>query len=716
MRRVFRRYFGSLLFGLLLLTSITVGAAGGVLFVYNSDLPEVETLASYRPNVVTEVYGDDGQIIGSFALERRIIVEPGQIPQVLKDAVVAVEDQNFYTHWGLDFVGISRAALKNILAGRVVEGGSTITQQLSENVFLSPKREWALKIQEALLSIQIERHYSKEEILTLYCNQIYLGHGMYGFAAAAEFYFGKNLEDLTIEEAATLAALPRAPGTYSPVSDPERSLMRRNYAIDRMVAEGSVDALVGEQAKQTPIRLNPRPASESLAPYFLEALRQYLEDAYGTYAVHERGLRVYSTLNAKLQRDAEAALRQGLRDYDKRHGWRGAETNLIEQGVESLDTYLLPGWRRPLQPGTLARGIVLDADSETARIKIADYEDTIEGADIAWTRERSPSSLLARGDVATFLIREINPAEKSIDVVLDQQPAVEGAVVVIEQTTGEVKAMVGGYDFQRDQFNRATQALRQTGSAFKPLLYTAALESGLGPNTVIVDEPVDFDGYRPTNYDGTFAGPVTLRQALAQSRNVPAVRVLDEIGFERLIPLVQRFGITTPIERYLPIALGATDVTLIEMTSAYSTFPNGGVRIAPRLINRVTDYDGDVLEENFPEPHDVVSADIARQMVDLLEEVVKTGTGRRAQSLGRPAAGKTGTTNDFTDAWFIGFTPSLTAGVWVGFNEKVPLGSGETGGVTALPIWLSLMERAHEGQPVEDFRMTAGLSGDGRSQ
>ena len=703
MKVAFRRYFGSVLFAVLLVVSITLGATGGVLFVYNSELPQVESLEDYRPNVVTEVYGDDGQVIGSFALERRIIIEPGQIPLTLTDALVSVEDQNFFQHWGLDFYGISRAALKNVLAGRVVEGGSTITQQLAENLFLSPQRQWALKLQEALLSIQIERRYTKEEILTLYSNQIYLGHGMYGFAAAAEFYFGKNIQELTLEEAATLAALPRAPGLYSPISNPERSLMRRNYVIDRMVAEGKIPVEDGEQAKQRPIRLNVPQNRDELAPYFVEELRQYLEETYGTYAVHEGGVRVYSTLNSRMQRAAQDSLQQGLRDYDKRHGWRGARTNLLENGLENLESHSLEEWKQPLQNGDIVPGIVLEASSRIATVRVGEYQTDISGSAIAWTGRRSPGEILSRGDVAEFLVQSIDPGEKTITLALEQTPEVQGSLLAIDQRTGEVKAMVGGYDFEQSKFNRANQALRQTGSLFKPLLYTAALDYGMRPESMIVDEPVDFDGYMPTNYDGKYVGPISLRRALAESRNVPAVRVLSEIGFDALIPMVARFGIRRVIEPYLPVALGATDMTLIEITSAYSAFPNGGVRVEPRLINRVTDYDGDILEENFPEPHDVIPSDLAGEMVNLLREVVESGTGVRARALGRPVGGKTGTTNDFTDAWFMGFTPSLTAGVWVGFDKKITLGNGETGSRAALPVWLSFMEQVYEDTPVEAF-------------
>jgi penicillin-binding protein 1A len=703
MKRAFRRYFGSALFAVLLVCSIVLGATGGVLFVYNSDLPEVQRLGDYRPNVITEVYDDDGQIIGTFALERRIILQPDQIPTVVRDAIVSVEDQNFYRHWGLDFTGIARAAVKNVMAGSIIEGGSTITQQLSENLFLSHEPDWAIKLQEALLSIQIERHYSKDEILALYVNQIYLGHGMYGFAAAAEHFFGKSIQDLTVEEAALLAALPRSPTNYSPINNPERAVMRRNYVIDRMVAEDRIPVETGEQAKQQPIRLRPTRQADQLAPYFIEHLRQYLEATYGTYAVHEGGLRVYSTLNSPMQRAAEASVRQGLREYDKRHGWRGPTSNLLAEGIDDLDNHDMDGWRRPLQAGRMVPGIVMAVDGGSATVRVADYRDTIGAAEIAWTGQPSPSALLQVGDVATFLIQSIDPASLTIELTLDQTPRVQAALLAIDHTSGEIKSMVGGSDFEQSKFNRATQALRQTGSGFKPLLYTAALEWGMRPDQTVEDVPVNFNGYSPTNYDNTYRGTITLREALKDSRNVPAVQILNRIGFDALLRVTRRFGITPVIQPYLPIALGATDISLIEMTSAYSTFPNGGVRMTPRTISRVIDYDGNVLEENFPDPHDVIPADTATMMVDLLQEVVRSGTATRAQSLGRPAGGKTGTTNDYTDAWFLGFTPTLTAGVWVGFDENTSLGEAETGGRAALPIWLSFMEEAHKDTPVQDF-------------
>jgi penicillin-binding protein 1A len=709
MKSQLKRYLGSLVFVFLLCLSIAVGATAGVLFVYNSDLPQVNSLEDYHPSLITEVYSDDGQVIGSFALERRIVLTWDQIPQVVKDAIISVEDQNFYSHWGIDFLGIARAGLKDLMAGRVVEGGSTLTQQLSKNLFLTPERSFRRKIQEAMLSIQIERYYTKQQILTMYCNQHFMGHGQYGFAAAAEFYVGKDIKDLNIEEAALLAALPRSPINYSPILHPERALMRRNYAIDRMVAERKITVAQGEEAKTHPIKLVEKQRPDELAPYFVEELRRYLEKKYGTSAVHEGGLKVYSTLNVDMQKAANAAIKAGTRDYDKRHGWRGADRNLINEGVENLEAVELPDWKLPIRTNDIVPGVVLDlTKTGGATVKIGSYQAQLTPQDISWTKAKAAADILKPGDVALFMIRSMNPAERKVEVTLEQKPKVQAAFLAIEPKSGEVKAMVGGYDFDDSKFNRTTQAMRQTGSSFKPFVYAAAVDNGLRPDDTIVDAPVSFGSYSPGNYDGKYKGTIPIRQAFAESRNIPAVKILAKLGVQTLIPYVRRFGITSRIEPVLPIALGAADVTLMEMVSGYSTFPNDGVRVVPQMILRVTDYEGNVLEENLPELRDVIPAETARIMVELMQEPVRFpgGTSNRAQELKRPVAGKTGTTNDFTDAWFIGYTPSLVAGAWIGFDEKVTLGDKETGGKAALPMWIDFMKEVYKDKPVEQFDTT----------
>jgi penicillin-binding protein 1A len=688
---------------------MAIGATAGVLFVYNSDLPQVEALEERPQSLITEVYADDNQVIGSFALERRILVKYADIPPVMRNAIISVEDQNFEDHWGLDLQSIARAAFRNMMKGQTAEGGSTLTQQLSKNLFLTrggiAEKTYARKIQEAMLSIQIERKYSKEEILEMYCNEVYLGHGQYGFAAAADFYFDKVLKDVSIEEAALLAALPRSPNNYSPILNPSRAKGRRDYAIDRMVAEKKITAAEGVAAKAVPLPPPQRERKDELAPYFVEDIRQYLEKTWGRYEFWESGLKVYSTLNVEMQKAANAALRQGLRDYDKRHGWRGPTRNLLTEGKNSLESVTLPDWEFPIRANDIVEGIVLSASKTDAIVKINEYEATLGLADIAWTKAKSPDEILKTGDVALFLVRAIHAGDKKLEVSLEQKPAVQGALVAIEPSTGDVKALVGGYDFEESKFNRARQALRQTGSVFKPFVYAAAVDRGvIDPDGTIVDSPVGYGGYSPGNYDGEFKGTISIRRAIADSRNVPAVKILAALGVDNLIPYVRRFGLTSKMDPYLPIALGAADVSLIEMTSAYTTFPNDGVRLTPRMIVRVNDYGDGLKKEYDSELKDVIPSHTACTMVDLLQEPVRSGTSTKAQDLKRPVAGKTGTTNDFTDAWFIGFTPSLTMGVWVGFDEKVTLGDKETGGKAALPIWLDAMQQIYKGKKIETFQ------------
>jgi len=707
-KRHIQKYLGSLVFIVLLCLSMAIGATAGVLFVYNSDLPVVDSLEDHPPSLITEVYSDDNQVIGSFALERRILVKSEDIPKRVRDAITSVEDQNFDEHWGIDLFGIARAGFRNLMKGRAAEGGSTLTQQLSKNLFLTPEKRLRRKIQEAMLAIQIERNYTKSQILTYYCNLIFMGHGQYGFAAAADFYFGKKLKDLTIEEAALLAALPRSPTNYSPILNPSRAKGRRDYAIDRMVAEKKITAAEGDEAKKIPIKLAQKEREDELAPYFIEDLRQYLEKTYGRYGFLESGLKVYSTLNVEMQKAANVAVRQGLRDYDKRHGWRGAARNLLTEGAGDLQNVALPDWKFPIRTNDIVEGVVLSVSKTSATVKIAEYEAKLSFQDMAWTKAKGPDEILKAGDVALFMIRSINAAERTIGISLEQKPNVQGALVAIEPSTGDIKALVGGYDFATSKFNRATQALRQTGSIFKPFVYTAAIDRGvIDLEGTIVDTPINFGGYSPSNYDGKYEGTITIRHALGDSRNIPAVKILHSLGVENLIPYVRRFGITSKIKPYLPTALGAADITLMEMVSAYTTFPNDGVRVVPRSILKVTDYDGEVKKENFNELKDVISAETARTMVDLLQEPVKHGTSTKVQELKRPVAGKTGTTNDFTDAWFMGFTPSLTMGVWVGFDEKVTLGDKETGARAALPIWLDAMQQIFKDRKIETFQTNA---------
>ena len=695
-----------LTFAVLLVFAICAGAIAGLLFVYSSDLPEIHALEDYQPNVVTELYADDGQLIGTFSVQRRILITYNQIPQVLTDAILSTEDQHFEEHWGVDFTRVAGAAWKDLLHGRVEEGASTLTMQLAGTLFLNrADRSFRRKIQETLLALQIERHYTKDEILTMYCNQIYLAHGNYGFEAASEYYFGKSVGQLSLPEAALLAGLIRGPN-YSPVLHPQRALDRRNLVLARMADLGKITDAQARSAAATPLGLNLEVPRDDLAPYFVEEIRKYLETTYGTETVDTRGLRVYTTLNVAMQRAANQAVRDGLHTYDRRHGWRGHLDNILSDNRGTLSAYEDDDWRGDLSPGAYVHGLVMSADAQSALIKIGPYHAILAPADISWTGRKSPDAILKVGDLIVVHIASI--AGDTAKVSLEQEPGPQAALLAIDNPTGEIKAMVGGYDFAQSKFNRAIQAQRQVGSSFKVYVYSAAFEAGYDPFDTILDEPYTTmsggQAYSPHNYDEKFEGLITLRRALAGSRNVPAVKLLEKVGISNVIALARRFGIQSPLPPYLPLALGAADLNLLEHTSAFSVFPDDGVRIDPHMIRKVTSYDGALLEENHPAVHDVIPPEVARTMVAMLEDVVKMGTGTPALALDRPSGGKTGTTNNFSDAWYIGFTPQLTTGVWVGNDDKqISLGKHETGAVAALPIWLQFMKGALAGQPVEDF-------------
>jgi penicillin-binding protein 1A len=690
----------------LLFCAILFGTASGLLFVYASDLPEIRALETYRPTVVTEIYADDGQLVGSFALQRRILMTYEQCPKVLYNAVTAIEDQHFEEHWGIDFPRMFTAALRHLTRGRKAGGASTITMQLAGNLFLDRSDiSFRRKAEETLLALQIERRYTKPQIFTMYANQVYLAHGNYGFAAAAQFYFGKPVTDLKLPEAALLAGMVNGP-KFSPLFNPEAALTRRNLVLHRMEEEGKITPVEEAAARKAPLGLHIQYPRNDLAPYFFEDIRKYLEATYGTEAVHERGLRVYTTLNINMQRIANQSLRDGLHTYERRHGWKGNLPNVLRDNLGKLDSYEDEDWRHAIEKGSYVTGLVLSVSDRDAVVKVGQYRGILSPGDIAWTGRKKPSDLLKVGDLAQLSIQEVR--DTTVRVQLEQQPGPQGALLAIDNPTGEIKAMVGGYSFEDSKFNRATQAVRQVGSSFKVYVYADALEKGATPFDTIVDLPyTTISGgqpYSPHNYDEKFEGTITLRRALAGSRNVPAVKLAEKVGINTVVDETRRFGITTSLPPYLPLALGAADMKLLEHVSAFTVFPNDGIRIDPHMIRRVTSYDGALLEEAHPEVHDVVSPDVARTMTAMLEEVIQFGTGVQAKALGRPAAGKTGTTQDYTDAWFVGFTPQITAGVWVGFDDKqISLGKKETGARAALPIWLEFMQGAVAGTPVTDF-------------
>jgi penicillin-binding protein 1A len=707
-------------FAFLILLAAASGAIAGLVFVHSTDLPQVRQLMDYRPDVMTEIYGDDGTLIGSFALEHRIIVKYEEIPKVLKDAVLSTEDRHFESHWGVDLMRVAGAAIRNLTERRLAQGASTLTMQLTKVLFLTPERTFKRKFQEVLIAIQIERHFTKPQIFTMYANQVDLGHGNFGFAAAAQFYFGKRLDQLTLPEAALLAGLPQTPTGNSPLLNPERARARRNQVLSFMLDNGKISEAEYREARQAPLGVKVQRWTTGVAPYFIEDVRQFLEKKYGTETVHEKGLRVYTTLNLPMQAIAERALRNGLHAYDKRHGWRGPVANIIQNPptlpsglIATLETYQHPDWREMVLPGKRLHGLVMDVRPDHAVVRFGELTARITPADVAWTGKKL-DQVLAPGDVDLFLIREIK--DTGVAASLDQRPQVQGALVVIENSTGAIRALVGGYDFEESKFNRARQAVRQAGSSFKPYVYAAALLEGARPFDTIVDEPMTFPSasgpWTPRNYDGKFLGPIPLLYALAESRNIPAVKLMERVTPARVIELCRKFSLTTKLAPVLPLALGASDLILLEHTAAFATFPNDGVRVSPRMIARVTNYDGQVVDEFPPDVTDVLPAPIARLEVSMLREVFITGTAARARSLAEkyPMAGKTGTTNDFIDAAFVGFTPSITCGVWVGFDDRRSLGPREDGARAALPIWMEFMTEWLKDKPAEDFPFSPRLT------
>jgi len=680
-------------FGLLGLASALSGALLGLVLLYSADTPQIGDLEHYRPIANTELYDDQGRIIGSFALQRRVIGQYEDYPPVLYNAVISIEDGDFENHVGIRFWRILAAAYRDVVSGANVQGASTLTMQLARNLFLSSERTYHRKTQEILLALQIERRFTKKQIFTLYANQIYLGHGIYGFKTGAEFYFGKQAKDLTLDEAALLASLPKSPNNYSPVRNPEAALRRRNLVINAMLRVGKISITQAENAKSKPILLHLQSDPNWLAPYFVENVRQYLEKEYGNELVFEHGLKVYTTLNVELQEAANNAVLAGLGTYEHRHGWRVPLENVRHTGV-AVGIYSHPDWKKPIRTGVYLHAVVTSVSSSSARLKFGPYRATLRTADVLWT-ERSLTQLLLEGDIVYVRVISLDPKFHA-RVSLEENSGLQGALVAIDNRTGDVKAMVGGRDFNSSKFNRATQALRQAGSSFKPYVYTAAIDRGAMPEDTVLDAPTTFmnasGAYIPHNYDEKFEGTLTLRRAFAESRNIPAIKVAQRVGILNVINYVRRFGITARVPAYLPIALGAVDLSLMEHTSAYSAFPNDGVRFAPSYVRKVTDYDGRVLEERYPAVQDVVSQRTARIMTSMLREVVLHGTAAAAGGMKYALAGKTGTTNHFTDAWFVGFSPSLTCGVWVGFDEKKSLGKKETGARAALPIWMEFMK------------------------
>ena len=685
-----------------------LGTLSGVLFAFAGDLPEISALDNYNPSTITRVYAANGEVIGEFAIQRRLVIDYDDIAPQLREAIISAEDADFNSHFGLSISRILVTVLRDVFQRRLGNpaGASTLTQQLARNLFpIGFEKSLDRKVKEALLAIQIEKRYTKREILTLYCNQIHFGHGTNGVESAARLYFNKRAKELVLEEAALIAGIIQSPARQSPYVDMAAAMRRRNYVLQRMADEHYITPEQAATAKASPIVLKGQPQPEkSIAPFYLEEVRKHLEREYGAKALYESGLAVTTTLDPALQRLANRAIEKGLRDYDKRHGWRKA-VHTVAGARQTVERYKDERWKSPIRVGDVVPAVVetigKPAPATGARLVIGGYHADLARDGFAWTRKVSAADLVNVGDIVDVQIKTLDEGTKMATVSLEQTPLAEAAMLVLDNHTGEVKAMVGGWDFQRSKFNRAVQAYRQLGSTFKPIVYTAAIDRGYTPASVIIDSPVAYPSgnggtWAPQNYDHTFMGPVTLRYALEESRNIPAIKVMADLGVKTVLDYAKRFGFAEEFPPYLPIALGAGDATLMEVTSAYTTFPNQGIRMKPWTLLHVKDREGNLLEQNRPEPADVIGADSAFVMTSILRGVLTPrGTGARAASMAAawPLAGKTGTVDNNTDAWFIGFDPDITVGVWIGMDDKrKSLGGDEQGAKAALPMWMEFMQ------------------------
>ncbi len=745
-RRIVRLLFKLMLWGfcLAMVTGISI------YLYFSADLPKITSLRDYRPPTVTVVTSDDGRKIGEFFRERRIVIPLSDMPDQLLQAFVSAEDARFYKHRGIDLFSIIRAFTKNLKAGTIVQGGSTITQQVTKSFFLSPERSYDRKIKEAILAYRLDRSFEKNEVLYLYLNQIYLGHGAYGVEAAAENYFGKKARDLNLAECAILAGLPQAPSRYSPFRYKEKAKQRQIYVLNRMVEEGYITNIEATEAINTPLDIKPRRNWYiEKVPCYTEYVRRYVEKKYGADALYEGGLKIQTAVNIEMQKIARKAVTQGLEAMDRRQGYRGPLGHLAPSEVEKASTDIAKEMEgKNITDGTTLKGVVEMVDNENGEVLVrcGNRRGVIPLSKMRWARKpdinkgywedriQKPGDALSVGDLVLVRVaghyegkREWTKSGSSVETLellskdalwslaLHQEPISEAALLSIEADTGYVKSMIGGRDFLNSQFNRAIQSRRQPGSAYKPIVYAAAIDKGYTPATVIIDSPVvyldedrDFT-WKPNNYERTFHGATLLREALTKSMNIITIKILKEIGVNYVIDYSRRLGITAPINKDLSIALGSSGVSLLEMVRSYSVFANLGYLVEPTFITRIEDRDGNVLEEAIPIKNQAIEPSTAYLMTSLLKSVVEEGTGRRVRKLGRPAAGKTGTTNNLYDAWFMGYTPTYVTGVWVGNDQKAPLGKSETGSRAASPIWLDYMKGILAKKPVKVFEVPEGV-------
>ena len=750
-------------------------------------LPKVDRLADYRPPILSQVYGADGNLVGEFYLERRTVVPVDKIPRRLIQAFVAAEDSNFYQHKGIDYTGIARAAFKNLMVLRKKEGASTITQQVAKSMLLTPEKKFSRKLKEAILAKRMEERLSKDDILYIYLNQIYLGAGAYGVQLAAETYFGKEVDQLNLAEMAILAGLPKAPNAYSPIKHMDRAKARQLYVLERMVKEGYITQAEADHAKATEIVIKPlKKVNAQQSAYFLEEVRKQLEEKYGEERLYKDGLKIYTTMNAEMQKGAYDAVVSGLKALDKRQGFRGAASYLAQEEVEPFCDKVEEGIDDlALKQGENYQGVVIGVDPSKREltVRVGDRSGTVPHKYMNWAGKLElinsygkpeQKRAIALGAVLELQVKEPDVNRAGAVFALDQVPEAQAALIAIDPMTGGVRAMVGGYDFKKSQFNRAMQARRNPGSAFKPIIYAAALDKGMTTASIIDDSQVEYasggeKSWKPKNYDNKYRGPVTMREALTDSINVVSVKILEQIGVYSAIEYAKKLGIESELANNLTLALGSSSVTPMELTSAYAVFASGGYRTTPYFITKVVDREGNVLEE-VPEPKPipvfkavssatapepaaeeggeaaegtgadaeaaepesaeepkkvqtieqsvlrgvgavpVISPETSYIMTNLMQSVVTSGTGGRARALGRPVAGKTGTTNDMKDAWFVGYVPQLVAGVWVGYDQERSLGASGSGGQAAAPIWTEFMQRALSGVPVKSFRAPSNVT------
>lgn len=762
--RTLRRY---LLYSTYTLISIFLIATTGLYFYFARGLPTLDELIKYRPNITTTVYSSDDKLIGEYAIEKRYVLPISRIPEQLIQAFIAAEDARFFDHPGLDFFSILRAFIKNVLEGDVVQGGSTITQQVAKSL-LSPEKTLERKAKEAILAYRIEKNLSKNEIMHLYLNHIYLGHGAYGVQAAAKNYFNKDVSELNLAEISTLAGLPKAPGKYSPAINPGKARERQLYVLYRMLEEEFINIVEATDAMNSELKIHPNDKiNGEMAPYFAEYIRIYLEKKFGANTLYRDGLTVFTTLNLTMQKAAQKALKKGLLALDKRRGYRGPAKHLEPHEIDNYIKTLESKQKNfSLIEGQIYEGVVIDVNSNKGFtiIKVGEgISGKIDIKNMQWARKpdpnvlhyetkvQDPAEVFTKGDVVKVKLMRNADKKEYLDLSLFQEPEVQGAMLSIDPENGFVKMMVGGFDFEKSKFNRAIQSLRQPGSAFKPIIYSAAIDKGYTPSSIIVDVPLSFRSnkrniaWRPQNYDHRFHGPTTLRKALVKSRNIVTIKIVQDLGLDYIIDYAKNMGIKSALAKDLSLSLGSSSLTLLELTSAYSIFPAAGKKHAPVFITKIIDREGKTIEQfEVSEPFNIkpagdtdvtklkknttmekanwlsletnnmsesytISPQTAYIMTSLLQGVVQNGTGWRAKSLDRPVGGKTGTTNDYIDAWFIGFVPDLVTGTWVGFDNRKSLGKGETGSNAAAPLFIDYMAEIFEEKPVKDFPVPSGM-------